>query len=356
MNKSYRWMFICSIIISVMSVVFATTVFFIKPKDAPSNQTTTPPTTEQQPPAGGGEEPSEPEPKLYEMSADGKYLYFGEYPQSLKEDDVQIVSTYPDSQGYFLGDDGERYYLWNTKYFKVEPLKWRVLTQENGKAFVVCDVVIDSVYYFNYDKYDILHEMNKSYLIDNLTREHLTSKSGELLYANDYNYSNLRSFFNEDFLNKAFSDEKKEIIQQTLVDNSAGQSAYPEQEYTCENQTDYIFALSYAELTSEEFGFNTDYDALDRNRMWGVTDFAVSGYAYLYTYDELDSLVMGEHDNSWFQKMLPCIDTAGSIGLRMNHYNGYHINTLEGCYLGIGTDGPMSEMHVGALPAMWIEL
>ena len=126
-------MFISSIIVSVMSLVMATTVFFIKP----NNQSTTPPTTQQQP-SDEGEAPTEPEEKLYEMSADGKYLYFGEYPQTLKSDTVNIVTTTPDRQGYFMGDDGERYYLWNRDYFKVEPLKWRILTQEDAVRTATC--------------------------------------------------------------------------------------------------------------------------------------------------------------------------------------------------------------------------
>ena len=64
-------------------------------------------------PGGGGSNPSDPdEPEdefVYEISADGKYVYMGEYPQTIKANNVSIVSATPDSDGYYLGSDGERY-------------------------------------------------------------------------------------------------------------------------------------------------------------------------------------------------------------------------------------------------------
>lgn len=39
---------------------------------------------------------------------EGDYIYFGEYPQTIKEDNV-VISTEQDSRGYFLGSDGAYY-------------------------------------------------------------------------------------------------------------------------------------------------------------------------------------------------------------------------------------------------------
>ena len=39
---------------------------------------------------------------------DGEYLLFGEYPQTLKKDEVIVTETV-DDRGYYLGDDGAYY-------------------------------------------------------------------------------------------------------------------------------------------------------------------------------------------------------------------------------------------------------
>ena len=96
----------------------------------------------------------------------GEYLLFGEYPQTLKKDNVAI-SDVADSRGYYRGSDegfyakvtatpyGSGYQFSNgsavtsgtTYYFKVEPIRWRILNEENGKTFLICD---DKVFLLSY--------------------------------------------------------------------------------------------------------------------------------------------------------------------------------------------------------------
>jgi uncharacterized repeat protein (TIGR02543 family) len=73
---------------------------------------------------------------------DGDYIYLGEYPQTLKSDDVTITKTI-DERGYYLGSDGFYYAKYSTYYFKVEPIRWRILTEQDGKAFLFCDIIIE---------------------------------------------------------------------------------------------------------------------------------------------------------------------------------------------------------------------
>ena len=320
----------------------ATTVFFVKPK--PQTNQTTPPTTQQQPSTGGDSESQQPSPeqptpeqpapepepvaKLYEMTEDGKYLYFGEYPQTLKADSVNIVSTTPDHQGCFMGDDGERYYLWNTRYFKVEPLKWRILKQADGKAFVVCDVAVDYLgCCYLYPK------GNESGILDN-----------------DYKYSDLRKYLTDDFYNRAFNNKEKDIILRTFVDNSLSQTASPNLnlDNLCENTYDYIFALSYAELTNPEYGFSSDPSQADANRTWKATDYSISNGGWVY--DGSDE----EYPNPSY---IGNIDDNISRG---NHYkNDGQVLTdlfLDGALYPYN-DGPNVENTATfAVPAMWIEL
>ena len=58
---------------------------------------------------------------------EGDYIYFGEYPQTIKANDVQITDTV-DSRGYYLGADGEYYAKvvsnpYNDSYTKLTNIK-----------------------------------------------------------------------------------------------------------------------------------------------------------------------------------------------------------------------------------------
>ncbi|MDE6293509.1 MAG: hypothetical protein K2L88_02670, partial [Clostridiales bacterium] len=114
-----------------------------------------------------------------EMQELGKYVYDGEYPQTLKAENVTVGDT-ADGNGYYTGSDGARYAkvtaatismgTWdpykfsndenitngNTYYFKVEPIKWRVLENKDGVAFLLCDTILDhGAYYGSQDSREI---------------------------------------------------------------------------------------------------------------------------------------------------------------------------------------------------------
>ena len=147
----------------------------------------------------------------------GNYIYFGEYPQTIKAADV-TVGDVADEDGYYLGSDGERYakvvaspnrnnYTFsdnssvtrgNTYYFKVEPIRWRILSESNGNALILCDSIIAN---HNY------HHTSLSTTID-----------GQTVYANNYKYSDIRAWLNDEFYNTAFGDLQQALIQTTEVD------------------------------------------------------------------------------------------------------------------------------------------
>ena len=98
--------------------------------------------------------------KNNEGDAQGEYILFGEYPQTLKADDV-TVGDVADEDGYYLGSDGARYakvvadpigsYTFsdgsavtsgNTYYFKVEPIRWRILSEDGESAFILADGIL----------------------------------------------------------------------------------------------------------------------------------------------------------------------------------------------------------------------
>ena len=152
---------------------------------------------------------------------DGDYVYFGEYPQTLKADDVTVTDT-TDSRGYYLGSDGEYYamvtaspfmpnYTFSTGetitgdkvyYFKVEPIRWRILAKENGSALLLCDGIIDNIAYqpecyYDEEAYEYCTTANNA-------------PSGT--YANNYEYSGVRAWLNSTFFDAAFGDFRRELI------------------------------------------------------------------------------------------------------------------------------------------------
>ena len=163
------------------------------------------------------------------------YIYFGEYPQTLKADGVTISSG-PDSRGYYLGSDGESYAMMYANpfedgytfangeeiekgkwyYFKVEPICWRVVSAEGDKLTLVCDSVLDC------KPYDF--------------------------YQNNYAQGLLRSWLNEDFYEMAFSEEERAAILTTLVENGMASTGSIQNPNGGVDTYDKIFLLSMAEL------------------------------------------------------------------------------------------------------------
>ena len=191
---------------------------------------------------------------------EGDYIYFGEYPQTLKADDV-TVGDVADEDGYYLGSDGERYakvvadpcnsgYTFSdgsevtygeTYYFKVEPIRWRILSESGGSAFILADGIIAN---------------RRSY--------------------NDYADGGLRAWLNGEFLNSAFGEVAQGLIETTEVDNSEYSTGDISNPYACENTFDKVFLLSYREVVNSEYGFSSD-----TARQMTVSDYARSTGAYM---------------------------------------------------------------------------
>ena len=190
------------------------------------------------------------------------YLYFGEYPQSLKADDV-IITEVQNEKGYYLGSDGEWYlkhvattykdspdYRFSNKeyivpgqeyYFKIEPIRWGVLKNEDNTYSLVCaDVLMSGAFNSKVD--------TTSYL-ESEVREWLT---------NEFYYS-------------AFSSTQQSMLLDTYVGctDNAGNYVY-----------DYVYLLSQAQAS----------EIAQEDRVRFATDFArANGLAYDNDSNESDS-------------------------------------------------------------------
>ncbi len=222
----------------------------------------------------------------------GSYILFGEYPQSLKADGVTVTST-TDSRGYYLGSDGSYYAeviadTWyngysrsdykfgngisvideRTYYFKVEPIRWRILAESGGQAFLLCDSIIANRYY---------------------------SYNGR-----EYDTSAIRRWLNSDFYKTTFNDLQQSLIETTLVDNSLASTGDSYNSGVCEDTRDKIFLLSYKEVVNRSYGFSVASDRCmivsDYARATGAcmsTDSSYYGFGYWWLRSPDD--ILGGH-------------------------------------------------------------
>ncbi len=186
-------------------------------------------------------------------------VYFTSYRPYYTGNSSSASNTYQDDNGYTTS---------NVYWFRYEPIKWRILTEENGKAMLLCEMLIDSQEYYN---------STSNRTVD-----------GKTVYANNYEYSNIRAWLNDNFYNTAFNDLQKQIIQLTTVDNSAasttdtGGNITQATSYACKNTEDYIFLLSEKEVTTAAYGF-ASYNTDDTARQKKTTDYAKCQGAYTAT-------------------------------------------------------------------------
>ena len=203
---------------------------------------------------------------------EGDYIYFGEYPQTIKADTVTITTT-QDSRGYYLGSDGAYYakvtaspwdddYTFSTGvivssgsdyYFKGEPIRWRILSESGDTALILCDSII----------------ANKAFEDD----------------SNNYKESDIRAWLNEQFYNTAFDDLQKDLIQTVTVDNSVYSTGYDLNPYACENTNDKVFLLSYREVTNSAYGFSSDEES-DTARHMQTSDYSRATGVWMSTNSE----------------------------------------------------------------------
>lgn len=262
---------------------------------------------------------------------DGDYIYFGHWPQTLERDENvvaklnEMAGTPPlprdnNANPYNWESHEGTTYMWQkiviyngTKYlgvqmndyrasgidalydkitengyyklhvywFKYEPIKWRILTTNENSAYIMSDIALD---FFS------MQPDRKDEIRDDLLASYNNSAGvPDGIYANNWEYSFIRSWLNETFYNEVFNDLQKEIIQTTHLDNSArscnpnenpkyygyaenaGKNKYADQ---CKDTDDKIFLLSLRDVTTTAYGFNKDVLAEDPARNLKASDFA----------------------------------------------------------------------------------
>ena len=199
----------------------------------------------------------------------GDIIEFGSYPQTIKSDNVSITNIKQDEKGYYTGSDGEKYALLKANpydsdytfsngekivenkeyYFKVEPIKWKILENNYGKAFLFSELILDA------------HRFDNS--------------------SNDYSISSIRKWLNYEFYNKAFTDKEKKLISIETIDIEKIIHKRFECISISKSISDKVFLLSKEEITNESFGFSNKNE-YDKARCKKLTDYAKANHAFEY--------------------------------------------------------------------------
>ena len=190
----------------------------------------------------------------------------GEYPQTRVKDDKLISKlnsiTQTDVQGY-VSYGGEKYQKYhenddNYHWRKVEPIQWRYLSQDGDNVQFVSEKVLDS---------------------------HVWNRTGHEngIYPNNYQYSDIRTWLNNDFLEQAFYYDPS-LIQTVNVDNSAKSTGDSSNPYACEDTQDKVYLLSY-----NYYGFMDDasriaYDADGKARHYWLRSPYYNDHSARYVY------------------------------------------------------------------------
>ena len=235
----------------------------------------------------------------YTVLEDEKYVTFGIYPQSIKAENIYINESKKLNE-YYLGNDGYYYkkvencspstndsygYFSDetkiekgeTYYFKVEPIKWRILTNsfidgngENKGQLLLATLILDNIVFSSANDRTII----------------LENQTTKTIFSGDYEYSNVRAFLNSSsgtgiendefsidwrglgFYDVAFTDYQKTLINEVTVDNKywINNVKYGK------NTREKVFLLSDTELSTNAYSFKIA-DTNDTNRKLLASDY-----------------------------------------------------------------------------------
>ncbi len=210
------------------------------------------------------------------ISPNGSTLTYGLYPQSrvtnsslinsIKNngtlnldtgwylyDDDYYASVYatPYSNGYVFNDGativaGEEY------WFKCEAINWKVLESSDNTYFILATVLLDAHCFYH----------------ENVNR----TINGETIYPNNYEYSDLREWLNDDFYQNAFGFNNS-YIQKTEIDNSTSTTDSESNPYVCNNTEDYVYLPTYKDYLNPDYGFSSSTSS-HSSRYCYTTDYA----------------------------------------------------------------------------------
>lgn len=244
-----------------------------------------------------------------------KRVTFGEYPQSkLTDSSVTVNENNSKTAGdftYYKGSDNAWYAKKNSNYYKVEPIKWRILTENYdhdcnastpGKRLMLAEDILSLCAFYDGNSERVIN----SVIIREINYEHSRVRA----FLNGLSYKKYNEdenvFLGKGFINTAFTEEERQAIANTSVVNNLN-SALPadydslpdtvKENYWFNGDNnniinvstdDKIFLLSVNETTRNEYDFgnfalkynNLNYE--DKNKSKRPVAFATEDTSCTY--------------------------------------------------------------------------
>lgn len=201
------------------------------------------------------------------------YVAFGEWPQSeAKNVTPSLVTPQPEGlfKGNYYSDSNGKYVKQGDKYFKVEPIVWRVLTEaydstENALLLAEKILIAGIPFYsaWNYNR----------------------NIDGATIDPNNYEHSEIRAYLNGGEYEYMDSSTTVQIKKSAYKNKGFFQTAFATNAQSQIKDTilGKIFLLSHEEVCKKDFGFGSMYDYMDSRKRFG-TDYAKAcGGQYLDT-------------------------------------------------------------------------
>ena len=179
-----------------------------------------------------------------------------------------------------------KYYVDNTYWFKVEPILWKILRQEDGKAQLLCMSTLDA------QPYTQLTRKSSEKIEDELDSHYVYFNASENVpentFANNYEYSTIRAWLNNDFFESAFDADEQALVCDTTLDNVSAELG--------NNTIDKVYIPSLADVEnlgsyyikasdySQAQGVGTDY-----SNSWSYSWYIRENY-YVLKYNDKSTL------------------------------------------------------------------
>lgn len=211
------------------------------------------------------------------VSSDGKTVEYGFYPQTHVNDvnTIEVLETLtPTGPNGWYSYNGEYYTkeiakIYNNEtytfddntaivsdeayWFKCEPIKWEILSNDDGSYFLLSSKLLNAHNYF---------ENFSNRVIENNT-----------IYANNYEQSDIRTWLNDDFYNTAFALNNV-YIQAVNVSNNGSTTDAEDNNYVCNDTIDKVYLPSYQDYLNLDYGFDSDATNKSTTRECKTTDYA----------------------------------------------------------------------------------
>jgi uncharacterized repeat protein (TIGR02543 family) len=269
--------------------------------------------------------------KLTTTASNGWYLYDNTY--YAKQSVTKYVSDWAlETVGTYKFSDGSEVVTGDTRWFKCEPISWKVLTiSTTGSSYYTYSLV-------------------SNLILDNQRfNERFTGQNEKGYYANNYEQSEIRSWLNGEFYDLAFGLDKS-YIKTIKIDNSESSTqTTTSNPYVCNNTDDNVYLLSDADYQNTSYGFSTetssdkaslrcqvtDYSLAKSIQMYDRTDYSRCGT--YYTRSPIDKVSTQASLVEYWGSLFSGREGDNTYGI----YKDYYVDKYEGVRPGITINVPI---------------